>query len=195
MTKVIWVDLDEVLAELLDLILEYNNYKIWNYSLNKNDIKYYYIHKMDNLDISLEEAISWFRKPMLEDINNFEIKPTVWSFEKLKEFKNKWYKLLVITARIEEIFWDYTKKWIGKYFPETFDDIIFANHFHEKHKDKSEICNDLWVNYMIEDNFDYALDVANAWIKTYLLEKPWNSHILDKHENIVRFNSWPDLDI
>jgi hypothetical protein len=29
---------------------------------------------------------------------------------------------------------------------------------------------------MIEDNYDYASDIANAGVKTYLLEKPWNNH-------------------
>ncbi|MEI6672644.1 MAG: hypothetical protein WCL02_04905 [bacterium] len=27
---------------------------------------------------------------------------------------------------------------------------------------------------MVEDNLDYAIDLANAGVKTYLLDKPWN---------------------
>ena len=191
----IWVDLDEVLAELLDYILEYNDYKIWNLELTRNEIKNYYIHNQSNIDISVEDAIKWFRIPMFNDINNYKIPPVNRSKENLIKLKSKWYNLIVVTARVEDIFWDYTKKWIDIHFWWIFDKIIFADHFHEKHKDKSEICIENWIKYMIEDNYDYATELANNWIKTYLLEKPWNNWQENYHENIVKIKYWDDIEI
>ena len=191
--KVIWVDLDEVLAELLDFVLEYNDYKIWLYEINRNHIKDYYIHKIEYLDITPEQAIEWFRKPMFEDINKFKMLPILWAKEKLLELKWKWYKLVILTARIEELFWEYTRKWVENHFSEIFDDIIFADHFHENHKEKSELCLEYGIDCMIEDNYDYAHDIVKVWVKTYLLEKPWNNWQDNYHPNIIRINSWDEF--
>lgn len=191
--KIIWVDLDEVLAELLDFVLEYNDYKIWSYTIDRNKVKEYYIHKMEGLDVTITEAIEWFRKPMYDDIENCEMPVINGAKEKLLELKWQWFTLVILTARIEEIFWDYTRIWINTHFPEIFDNIIFADHFHENHKEKSELCIEYGIEYMIEDNYDYAHDIANAWIKTYLLEKPWNNWQEKYHPNIIRIKSWEEF--
>ena len=91
------------------------------------------------------------------------------------------------------IFWEYTDLWVKTHFPDIFEDIIFADYFHEKHREKSEICIDEWIEIMIEDNYDYAIDLAKAWIVTYLLEKPWNNHHEEYHDNIIRVKSWEEI--
>lgn len=191
--KVIWVDMDEVLAELLDMVLEYNDYKIWKEQIKREDVKDYYIHKLSHLWITKEEAISWFRTPMYEDMEKCLMKRVPWSLERLIELKKDWNKLIIVTARIKEIFWKYTIKWIDIHFPDIFDEIVFADHFTEKSRKKSEVCKELWIEFMIEDNYNYALDLAKNGIKTYLLEKPWNDYILENHENIIRVSSWENI--
>ena len=191
--KIIWVDLDEVLAELLDFILEKNNYKIGDYKIEREQVRDYYIHRMKWLNVSLEQAIDWFRKPMLEDIKECHLEKVNWSLERLLELKKDWNKLIIITARIEEFFWEYTKIWVNNHFPDVFDQIIFTDHFTDKHKNKSEICLELWVDYMIEDNIDYALELAEKWIITYLLEKPWNKYRAEKHPNLIKIKSWKEF--
>lgn len=191
--KIIWFDLDEVLAELLDYILEYNNYKIWNLPIGREDVKDYYIHKMKDLNISEDEGISWFRTPMLDDDARCSVKPTKWSFEKLKEIKSEGNKLVIVTARVQTIFWEYTNKWINKHFPGIFEDIFYTDHFTEKHREKSVVCNELWISYMIEDNMDYAIELAQKGIITYIIEKPWNSHRKEEHENLIRIKSWDEF--
>ena len=40
---------------------------------------------------------------------------------------------------------------------------------------------------MVEDNLDYAIDLANAGIKTYLLNKPWNQKYIETtYPNITK---------
>lgn len=191
--KIIWVDMDEVLVELLDLVLEYNDYKIWEININREDVKDYYIHRQANIWISLDEAVSWFREPMYEDIKNCKMKRVPGSLEKLIELKKDGNKLVIVTARIQDVFWEYTEKWLEMHFPEIFDEIIYTDHFTDKHREKGDVCRELWIEYMIEDNLDYALNLADNWVQTFLLEKPWNKHREENHENIIRISSWEDI--
>ncbi|MDD3646346.1 MAG: HAD hydrolase-like protein [Candidatus Gracilibacteria bacterium] len=193
MSKIIGVDLDEVLAEFFDHALEFHDYKIGTYTLEREKIKDYYIHKNDFIDITVEEAIIWFRQPMYDDMELCRIPVVPGAKEKLLELKQAGYKLFVVTARIEELFGEYTKTWIEKYFPSIFDNIIFADHFHETRKEKSELCHEYGIEIMIEDNYDYAVELAQNGIKTYLLEKPWNSWQDGVHENIIRVKSWENI--
>jgi len=191
--KIIWVDLDEILAELADYILEYNNYTIWDNKITKEEILDYYLYRIPHLNITKEFAISWFMKPMLEDIKTYKVLPTIGSLERLKLLKDNGNRLIIITARREDIFWEYTKNWLEMHFTNIFDDIVFTDHFSEKHRHKGEVCRELWVECMIEDNYDYALDLAESGIKTYVLEKPWNKNREEKHENIIKINNWDEF--
>lgn len=188
----IWVDLDEVLAETVEKLLQDNNHKIWNLKMNKEDITSYYIFEIENIWLDKDQAIELFRKVLNED-KEYKIKPVEWALEKLKSWKNKWYSLEIITAR-NSLLKDYTFKWIEKYYPNIFDDIHFVWHFTSEYTPKSIICKNIWVDVMIEDNFEYAEDIAWCWIKTFLIEKPWNKNLWER-ENIFRVKSWDDINI
>ncbi len=194
MEKTIWIDLDEVLAETVDYCLYYKSYKIAWKHIDKEKITNYYIHHMVEYDIEEKEAIDWFRSAIMSD-KNLEIKPVYWAIEWLKKLKNKWYSLKIVTARASDLFWKYTERWLEKHYPDLFDEIIYANHFTSENKSKSELCKENNISFMVEDNFDYALDLAENWIKTYLLEKPWNRSIMDKHKNIIKVKSWEEINI
>jgi len=188
----IWVDLDEVLAETIEKLLKDNNYKLWNKFLKKEDIRSYYIYEMEELWLNKEQTIELFRKVLFED-KKYKIKPVEWALEKLIEWRNKWYDLEIITAR-NNILKDYTFTWVEKNFPNIFSDIHFVGHFTPDHTPKSVVCKNIWVDIMIEDNFEYAKDVANCWIKTFLIEKPWNKDLWES-KNIVRVKSWDEIEI
>jgi len=56
---------------------------------------------------------------------------------------------------------EYTQKWVEKHYPSIFENILFANHkFTSKDITKSELCKQHNIEMMVEDNFDYALDLA-----------------------------------
>ena len=191
--RIIWVDLDEVLAETVDYCLECNNYKIWDFEIKKEKIVNYYIHEIEWLNIDLKQAIDWFQIPLDNDILRLEIKPVKWAVEKILELKNAWNKIIVVTARSEERFKEYTEKWLDKYFWWLIDNIVFTDHFTDKHRDKWDVCRDLWIEFMIEDNMDYALDIAKKGIKTYLLDKPWNQIREEENKNLIRIKSWDEF--
>ena len=193
MQKIIWVDLDDVLAELLDHCLEYHNYQINWKSISREKVLDYYISRMKNYKIESKIVIDWFRKATLDDIWKYKIQPVKWAIEWLKKLKEKWYKLKIVTARNEEIIWEYTKNWIEKYYPNIFEEIIFANHFSKNHKSKADICKEHGIEIMIEDNPDYAQELAQNWVKTFLLEKPWNKGKCINNKNIICVKSWREI--
>ena len=194
MQKIIWVDLDEVLAELLDHCLEHHNYQINWKSISREKVLDYYIHNLKEFEIDLENAIAWFRDWINSDIWKCNIKIVSWAIEWVQKLKEKWYKLKIITARRAELYEDYTNKWIEKYYPNIFEEIIFANHFDEENtRTKSEICKEHGIEIMIEDNPDYAKELAGNWIKTFLLEKPWNKWKCVNTKNIVCVKSWEEI--
>jgi len=197
---VIWIDLDEVLAELAEAMLLENDYYIWWKRISFDDITNYYLYEIKDLNVSINEALELFKNTLLSDIGKLEIKPVEGVYNKLKEWKEKWYRLKVITARPKDLFEKYTRDWINKYYPNIFDEIYFANDSKEKmigkdgvdNTKKSIICKNLGVDVMIEDNPEYAKEIADCWIKTFLIRKPWNKHIessnnlvvVDRFENI-----------
>jgi hypothetical protein len=83
-----------------------------------------------------------FRNAMLEDKDKLEVNPVDWAIERLKRLKEKWYILKIVTARVSDLFWEYTQKWIDKNYPNIFEEIVFANHFTKEDKTKSELCKE-----------------------------------------------------
>ena len=193
MQKVIGVDMDEVLAELVDYALEHHDYKIRWKVIKRENIIDYYIHHLVDYDLSLEDALEWFRSALFSDNDHLCMKPVIWAIEKLKEHIELGYSFKIVTARNGDLFWEYTKKWIEKHYPGIFDDIIFANHFSKEEKTKSQICIENNIFHMVEDNIDYALDLAKSGIITYLIKKPWNMYREESHHNMIRVKSWDEI--
>ncbi len=192
MNKIIWVDLDEVLAETFDYIFKYYDNKLNWELVEKNLVTHVYICNIPKYNISYEESIEWYRKALIDDIN-LEVKPVSWAKEILKKHKKLWFRFKVITARSQDLFYQYSKDWLDKCFKDIFEEIIFANHDEDNRKDKSQICREHWIETMIEDNPDYALELAENWIKTFLLEKTWNKYINLNSKNIIRVKNWKDI--
>lgn len=174
MNKILWVDLDEVLAETIDEVLKYHNYSINNMSITKNDISDYYLSNINKYNINRQQAINFFSEILTTSARE-NILPVQWAKEKLETLHKQWWKINIVTARREEIA-DYTHKWLDKYYPNLIDNILFANHFSDKEVPKSNLCLQKGIDYMIEDNLDFALELAQFGIKVYLLDKPWNRH-------------------
>jgi uncharacterized HAD superfamily protein len=190
----IWIDMDEVLAESVDFIYEQIGFEVNWIKLHRNNIKDYKdVFKWTWIDFT--EAVRIYIEAMQKDIWNFKIKPVEWSIEKVKELKEKWHELFIVTARNSTFFTQYTIDWIQKYFTDIFEDILFADHFTDNHREKSEICKDHWIELMIEDNLDYAIELANNWIKTFVLEKPWNDYRNDEHDDVIKVWDWKWINI
>lgn len=194
MSKILWVDLDEVLAETVDEVLKYNNYMIKWQAIYKDDISDYYVSNISKYNLIKDDAIDFFWS-VLSSPSRENILPVKWAKEKLQELKNNWRKIVVVTARREEIS-EYTNNWLKKFYPKLIDDIAFANHFSDKEVPKSTLCKQKWIKIMIEDNLDFAVELANFWVKVYLLDKPWNRHYNPLiHLWVQKINDWSEISL
>lgn len=173
MQKVIGVDLDEVLSETVDGVLKFHGYQINGKPATRDDITNYYIFNIEKYGLSKEEGIRYFRAFLDEAQRSEDILPVKGAKEGLEKLRREGWKIIIVTARREEIK-DFTILRLNDYFQGLRDEIVFANHFSEHEKNKSELCKEHGIEIMIEDNAEYAKELADAGIHVYLLEKPWN---------------------
>lgn len=184
--KKIGIDIDEVLVNFMENYLEFHN-KRHNTSFNLNDVTNYHLWKC-GIHQSKEESV----KEVL-DFNNSK------DFEKIDfvegakfgiETLSKIHYLFFITSRTLEIK-EKTEEFFYSHFPRNGFEFLFSGEIYGG-KTKTEICKDLGISEMIEDNPNYAFDCAVRGIKVFLLDKPWNRDY-QRHENIIKVKDWKEL--
>jgi uncharacterized HAD superfamily protein len=181
------IDLDEVMACLLESVNDYYNKK------NKTNFKvkdFYTYDWWSVWNISQEEAIEEFFIFMKSNLSK-QIKPVKDAIESINILKDK-FEIIVITARQEE-FKEQTEEWIKKHFPGLEQSVYFTNVYSRSFKPskKSDVALKLGVNTIIEDQVVHAYDCANKGIKVILLDSPWNQDVSGK--NIERVYSWDEI--
>ena len=189
MTK-IWIDCDEVISETMDEILK--RWKFKDKKVLKTDITSYFLRDVPKLNMTKEDWVKEFFWFFGSD-DYFQTKPVVWALEKLKELKNQWYELYVVTARAEQ-FKERTIKWVNENFEWIFSWYLFMNQFKENEVPKSKLCKDFWIKLLIDDSVNNILDINKEWIPWILLDKPWNAWIED-NKLIKRCKSRDDVDV
>jgi len=182
----IGIDIDEVLAEFVRGYLEKYKEK-YGKEINFEDIFSYNL--WEPLGISKQESIeladSYYDSPEFNNIDLVE-----GAFEIIKKL-NKEHKLFFITSRPLKIK-DKTNLFLNKYFSDINFELVFSNDFFgSQRKSKSEICRELGIGLLIEDNKSYSLDCAKKGIKVFLFDKPWNKNF--EHENVERVYSWNEI--
>jgi len=123
----------------------------------------------------------------------FETKPVKWAYKKLKQLKEEWNELYVVTARAEQ-FKEKTIERVNIHFPKIFSGFLFMNQFKKNEVPKSKLCKDFWIEILIDDSVNNLRDINKEWIPWILLTKPWNSWPKDNHL-LKRVASRDDVDI
>ena len=195
MTQIIAIDFDETLWETLEWALAFNNFQIKGIPVTREDIEDYYIHNIPKFNLTLEESTYRFNS-FLDSKEGENIKPVIGSKTKLLERKARGYDLYILTARQDKDILA-TKTLINKHFWWIFTDehIIFANHFTEKSRSKADICEEINATIMIEDNLQYAEELAHKGITTYLLKKPRNKQYKNTNPLIIAVNSRQEISL
>ena len=185
---IIAIDLDEVLCDFISSMLFYYNEK---YGTNYKKEDFFTYNFWEVLGISQEKTIDIVHD--FHKTHHFEdIQPINGAIEAVSKLKKN-HKLIVITSRQHSIE-NQTRKWIEKYFPNTFDEIILANHFAKNgtSKKKKYYCDKFKVDVLIEDNIHYANECISKHTKVFLFDYPWNrSNTLNK--DVTRVYSWDEL--
>jgi uncharacterized HAD superfamily protein len=180
----IGIDLDEVTVGFMKHLLKFYHKKTGKLFKEKDFISY---DLWETLGGTREEAID-----LVEEFHNSEdfenIEPIENSFESIRKLV-ECNEIFIITARPSN--WkEKTERWARKHLAEINPRIIYSGDFYEQGKTKAEICEELGINLMIEDNKSYALACAEKGIKVLLFDKPWNQ--MFEHENVIRVFSWDE---
>ena len=97
---IIWVDIDEVIAETLDFVLKFHDYQIAWKPLKREQFSSYYIPNIPGYEhISKEQAVSFFTDGMRYSAEHWGIQPVLWAKEVLEQAKQQGHTLYAITAR------------------------------------------------------------------------------------------------
>lgn len=181
------IDVDEVISSTLDGVISFYNEKT-NSNTKKEDYIEYDWSKIWNC--SKEEMLEiWneFAKSKNHD-SLLPVKDAILSINSLMEKE----EITILTAR-SRVLKSQTLKWLKKYFPDRKLNLVFTGEFGKVDgvkKSKGEICNDLGISLMVEDNGEYALNCAESGIRTILFDMPWNQDI--HHKNIARVSGWKE---
>ncbi len=183
----IGIDLDDVLAETFFAFDQFHN-STYGTSFTKEDHFTFDLSKFWN--VSQEEA-----KRRVREFNaskySLEIKPLLGAKEALLEL-SKEHEIKVITSRLEEIS-DKTEKWLEEHYPDHDFEVHYANHYYGiEHQKKSEICQNLGIDILIDDCLEYALECSLEGIKVLLLDNPWNQRG-NLPENVTRVSDWNNI--
>lgn len=134
---IIAIDIDEVLAQFIPSLADFHN-ELYGTSLQSHEFTSYYFHEVwgGSIEETQEKIIAFFQSQYIHDLEPVEA-----ALDALLELKEH-FCLHVITARQLESE-DLTRAWIGRNYPDIFEEIHFGNHFSSTglvRSSKSSIC-------------------------------------------------------
>lgn len=188
---IIGVDIDEVLAELLESYLEYHNQN-FNTQAQKKDMFSY----------SFREVFGYTEEENQRRILHFFKSRHFSSIVPVKEAREaikllvKEHQLCIITAR-PHVIEEQTKQWLSTHFPNSFHCINLTNQWHGvgAKQLKSQVGKREKIDILIDDSLQHALDCASQGIYVLLADfnYPWNQTAEKLPENIKRVHSWKEI--
>ena len=177
----IGIDIDEVIVEYLDKFLEFYNPK-FDKSFSKKDFKTYYFE--DTIGGSHDNAVELVKEMGCD----CDFKLVDGSKEGVKHILDN-HNVFAITSR-HSIFKNSTFNFLKGHFGDRFEDILFTGEaFQESGITKADLCAELGINVIIEDNIIFAKECIEKGVKVILLDKPWNQDNFE-HGNFFRVNNW-----
>jgi len=173
----IGVDIDEVLFPLVPEMCKFLNKK---HGLSLTEESFFSYDFWENLDYRIN-GVQATKQQAIEDFYEFitnhefrKIRPYPGAAKAIFELK-KLDCLIAITSRQDEL-QNHTKWQLGYFFPRAFADVVFGNHYSKNSGpsiSKRQLCKENYVNLLLEDNLNYALEVAKD-IPVILFRKSWN---------------------
>ncbi len=184
----IGIDLDEVVADFINKFLEFYNGK-YEKNILKEDIKSYNLWENDFFGFDKQGAIQivdeFYDSELFDEMELIQDATRV-----IRELSDD-FEIFIVTSRPLR-FKEKTENFLKN--NQILYEIIYSNEIHNANgsKNKADICKELGVNILIDDNKDYAKNCAENNIKVFLLSKPWNSNH-EKHENIIKVENWQEI--
>jgi len=182
----IGIDLDDVVFEFTKAFLDFY-FKKHGKLIRFEDVNTYYFE--DIFDLPLEEVINMIKEMVSEGINESMLVCDC-AKESILNLANE-HEIIFLTSRIAR---EGTLESLNNLFPNMRFRLIYSSNSYAKinGKTKGDLCGEEGINIMIEDNKDYADEIASQGIKVFLLDKPWNQDYKD-HENISKVYHWNEI--
>lgn len=176
----IGIDIDNVIADTIEILLKELN-KHFKTKLTYNDIYMYDFEPI--LGISKAEAKPFFIK-LFKKKALMKCRLMKGAREALNKIKRK-YKIYIVTSRLKDYEKD-TIAWIDKM------KIPYDHIEHVTEKQKHLFAAKKGIRIFIEDDLEQAIYMAEAGIKVYIFDHPWNK-TKDVQKRFVRVKCWKEL--
>lgn len=185
----IGIDLDDVLLSFNESFLPYHNKK-YGTSIRKDDITDFGLEKF--LNCSVDEMLARFTTYFTSE-EHADSSPVEGAVEAVITLAQK-HNLYVITAKPATLA-ESTRKWLDVHFPNVLPRIHFADHVGNttQKRKKSEICQELGIDILIDDAIHNANDAAGVVKKVFLFSQPWNKTETHLKPNVIRVHSWAEI--
>ena len=167
--------------------------------INLQDSLTHYFKKMYNIELpdaafskwSIEETTKLPYEQVLgcvnaciADIYSQDIYPGAKEF--IKDYANKNnIEVLFVTNRWDKV---NTFKLLDRFFYDVYYDVIFVD------GSKIDELKRINTEIYIEDRFENAVEISDAGIFTYLIERPWNLWGNKSSNKLVRVKDWFELE-
>lgn len=186
MSKILTIDCDEVLADTCCAALAFSGGKFNQKTLERHEITNFLRHKIPWYEADGEVFDQYWKNFFTNYEQVISIPVVPWAQKAIPSLRQLWYRLVVVTWRWNNSK-DATHYRLQKHFPGTFDEVIFAHHGNEYHigKNKAELMESLWSEILIDDGLHNCENIAQAGMKAFLLDNPWNQKD-ELHHNITR---------
>ncbi len=179
------VDCDDVIVPTASLIVDHYN-KTYGTSVELKNL-YSYDLKVWGVDDDAT-AVARVDEYLMSDEYQSAL-PFVEAIDALRTL-SKQHDLHIITGR-RDFLATATEKMLDQYFPDLFQSVQYTNFFSDKPRSKSEVCQALQVDLLIDDHLHHAKVVADCGIRVLLFgDYPWNTSS-DLPALIERVKDWP----
>lgn len=195
--KKIGIDIDETLATTFETIFnsakDQYGWTVWYHET----VRFHDWWNIPELGITKEQAFKIFDDYFQNNPEDRTIYIVEGAKEWIAQLLSMGYEVPVITARTESTRWDATRKWLKRNFPNIpKEHLYFTNHYHtEKVLSKWEVCKNLEVSVLVDDNITFLESASEFNIHGILLDRPWNQNVvLPKNtQRVHHWNEIPDL--
>jgi len=175
-------DLDDVLAELTKVLIEYHN-RLLGTRFVLDDHKEYNLWETwgGTREEAIAEVLEFYASTYMDTVE-----PVEGAVETTNKLAKK-HALSIITSRPADLT-ENTHKWVDKYYRGIFKEIYLTNHVSiaGANTRKADICIQTGVDVMVEDCMKYAQECAEAGILTMLYERAWNKKYIELPKNMIR---------
>lgn len=184
------IDADEVLWACLECFLGYHNQR---FGTGLRVADFYTYNWWEVIGCTRQEAVDRYREFHTSGAG-YHMVPEEGAFDALSQIRvSHSVAPVVITSRLAELETE-TRHLLARHYPSIFEAVYFTSHFGAQRKTKSEVCREVGVTMLVEDQLAHALDCAAAGIDVLLFgEYAWNKPTEALPSNVVPVATWSDV--